>query len=78
MRYKINGHHIYQGGCPDELDPYSRDENCQACKALIFAEKIAAAMKHISSSPTDVLFFIQLAYGDISWDEAMQILDFNQ
>lgn len=38
-----------------------------------FAKKIAQALKEIASS--HVLFIMQQAFGDISWEEAVEILD---
>ena len=35
----MNGIHIYQGYCPDEVNgPHSRDKNCPVCRALITHE----------------------------------------
>jgi hypothetical protein len=36
---RLNGHHIYLGKCPDLTDPYTRDERCPVCQALMFMEK---------------------------------------
>ena len=40
---QYNGNHIYQGNCPDNIDPYARDPNCKVCQALTFYEEF---MKH--------------------------------
>ena len=38
--------HNYRNGlCPDELQPESRDQDCQACKILIEAEGRVAEME---------------------------------
>jgi len=41
--------------------------------ATQFGKKIAKVMDNLKSS--HVYFIIQMAYGDISWDEAQEILD---
>lgn len=36
----MNGIHIYEGACPDEVNgKNSRDYNCPCCQALMFAER---------------------------------------
>lgn len=42
----INGIHIYQGDCPDEINgSYSRDKNCPCCQALVIAQHSAQRTK---------------------------------
>ena len=41
----INGIHVYQGLCPDEVNgQYSRDPNCPCCKALMWLELYQSGM----------------------------------
>lgn len=35
----IDGRHIMDGNCPDDLDPYARDRDCPVCQALTAFEK---------------------------------------
>ena len=40
---QLNGIHIYQGQCQDEINgPYSRDLNCPVCQALVLVEESKA------------------------------------
>jgi hypothetical protein len=32
--------HLYNGICPDDANPYSRDYDCPACQALIELETV--------------------------------------
>lgn len=34
----MNTLHIYEGDCPDELDPGARDPSCPACQELLAIE----------------------------------------
>lgn len=43
-----NQGHLYEGDCPDESQPGSRDPACPACKAM---NKAAAALAALSASP---------------------------
>lgn len=35
----MDGRHILQGNCPDDLDPEARDPDCPVCQALIKFEQ---------------------------------------
>lgn len=49
----MNGTHIYQGDCPDTNNgPYSRDNNCPACRALILAEENTMPIEIKTRNPT--------------------------
>ena len=37
--------HIYQGDCPDDIDPTRRDPDCPACQALSLTDDVAAAAR---------------------------------
>lgn len=58
----INGIHIYQGDCPDEVNgPYSRDKNCPVCQALLEFDLIKEAIKDETLSDGGKLWAIRFA-----------------
>lgn len=42
----MNALHIYEGDCPDELNPDARDFNCEACLGLISIDKLVKGEGH--------------------------------
>jgi len=45
------GRHLMQGDCPDETQPSSRDAECPACKKMVAAAELIAAIDALPSAP---------------------------
>lgn len=45
------GRHLMRGDCPDETQPSSRDAECPACKKMVAADELIAAIDALPSAP---------------------------
>lgn len=45
------GRHLMRGYCPDETQPSSRDAECPACKKMVAADELIAAIDALPSAP---------------------------
>ena len=45
------GRHLMRGDCPDETQPSSRDAECPACKKMVAAAELIAAIDALPSAP---------------------------